>query len=431
MKEDHSAALCENRPTLYSVRNTDRLAEESSRARRKVVTTSTSSHPREFTAYFQSSPKGTPTYAASHTFPEPEAGRMVPAYPMVQSLRWHPYVETSSIEDLSYTDQEPGRNCRCANCTRKSSPKNSRLSSSSTLRFGLNRNNIMTFTDVYTMTPRVTDAGCGSSIVSTTRVSGVSAKSSVAVRDTQASTDNEQVRHPPACCPTLILKDTRRLCPYNDLNPNGTYCSEECDTPRTYSGRERDVLDDCDVPPRVSSIRSFFRSRRKKKEPVSEEYTRSNTNGKLIYNEGISDRALRRCPLLPCAVPSDEDMGESNGAATARSKVALRLYEDEGHQIPHSHRYNVSRYHRNCKHSRSKVYMHDDGLMFRTIPESPRIPPKRVVYKSIKNSYRSPSIKLPKKVLTSDMNIEEYVDTTELPVPVPAPPCARRTHRCL
>lgn len=404
--EDHAPADYAGRPILYSVKNTDRLASESSRARRIFLNKPDDKCSRDFTAYFKSSSKsGDPNYVASHTSPiSLTRQNVVPTFAMSQSVRWNPYIEASSIEDVTHVERDPFHSrCRCTNCSTRNCP--ARISSSSTVRSGSIRNNIMTFADIYTMTPKCTDTACGSSIVPFFRVSEASASHcEIAVKDTHGNMYFDQPSNHIRCQPIPILKSTSRRCQdYIDTNTvENNYT--ECDhTTGRYQIPERDIY--CHEPSRVSSIKSFFRSGRKKKERTNEEY--HSKNRRIIYNEGISDVIADRCLTTPVRVPSEADERRPRGRACMRGRNGVNYCNEEENQIPHSQMAN-SRYHKNCK-PKNTIFFYDNKEVCHIIPPPPKIRPKKAEYSE--HLYQMPTcIKLPRKVLTSDVNIESYID---------------------
>ncbi|KAJ0175881.1 hypothetical protein K1T71_009040 [Dendrolimus kikuchii] len=345
---------------------------------------------REFTSYYrepglQTEPKcGIISYSSNSHKNHPD----ISAYPtFMNSLKWNPYIETTSARNSQSDFQEPTKfsnhiknnskhskelketkyNCRCDSCNGRHCP--SKLSST-TLRANIFKDNIMTFSEKFTMTPKLCDAGCGSLHIAKNKVSDVSVTASnVAVRETQIYSQ---------CTPLPILKK-----PY-DLKKKDTQVSVGYEP-------ERDTFtDDIDVV-KSKSIRSFFKSRKKHETP------RRN-----VYNEGISDVVVNQRPRTVSRVASPINVKQGSKAT-----VINHRYPEHENYIPFSHR-NDSKYHDSCKSSTLDVRYNDSDDIKRLIA-NPQVFRRTYTNKPLKY-YRSPPIKLPRKVLTSEQDIDSYID---------------------
>lgn len=301
----------------------------------------------------------------------------------MKRLRKNPYIECNSAgksqESIEFNDytrsnynkysdgqNESSHNCRCEFCNRQRCP--SKLTST-TLRAGIFKDNIMTFSEKFTMTPNLLDTGCGSTHVAKAKVADVSVTASnIAVRETQIYSQ---------CAPIPILKK-----PY-DLKRKDTQVSVRYEP-------EKDFHDDIDVV-KSKSIRSFFKSKKK------HQCSRRN-----IDNEGICDIITNQSPKrTPRAVSPRNEKQKSKDPV-----ISHRCPEHETY-IPFSHR-NDSKYHASCKNSRVDIqYDSEDIKHLVANPE--------VFRRTCKNKpaqyQRIPSIKLPRKVLASEQDIDSYIES--------------------
>lgn len=405
------------RPTLFSVKDSEQLAMESSRARLiQQLTKSDKALPRDFAAYFHGPTKNSdPAYGVtSHHTREPLPRRrvVIPTFPCTQSLRWNPYVETSSIEeepdtpdlrsnmrqdlrpyqkpDPDLRPEDPKFNCRCETCARQKCP--SRTPSSSAIR-PVFRDNIMTFCNKYTMTPRLNEVGCGCTPAPSTRVSDMSVTASdIAVKDTQASMQIHRL-YSPEQCPASILKNNGEN--YEDYpSYSQSHCCEHAYQPAINYRQEpeRDMEEEPIAPSKISSIKSFFKCKKKKD---------CANPRRMIYNEGISDLVANNFPVTPVRVPSPTNLKKECSKASVKSRCCLI----EG--IPFSHR-SDSRYHHNCKKSNSRSFYGDSDDV-RHLITSPDIIRKTYASKPVK-CHKIPNIRMPKRVLMSERDIESYID---------------------
>lgn len=400
------------RPVVHSSEDVKRIIGESARARliSQIVGAPDDYLARDFAASFQSATRDTdpPQFMTSHdTRPELRRHTTIPTYPsLVQSLRWNPYVQTSSAENslTNLVEEKPKFNCRCESCSVKNCP--SRVSSSGTVKPGVFKDNIMTFSDRFTMTPRLIDAYCGvcTPIPATPKVSDVCVPPDVAVRDTETVTHFPMTYHHQSCTPMPILKRPdygQHACTYG-------YCGHDSGhIPvgfRQEAVRDTDISEDYCEPIKPKSLKNFFKF---KKKHVDQPLFVPEYGRKMIYNEGISDKVANNCPILPLRVPSPISIKRESSKASVKSKN--RCYIDTEDSIPYAHK-SESRYHYSCKKPNLRPsYHYSDADEVRHVVESPKV--VRKTYTSIPvRPYRSPSISLPRKVLTSEADIESYID---------------------
>ncbi|XP_028166647.1 uncharacterized protein LOC114357299 [Ostrinia furnacalis] len=403
------------RPVLHSSEDVKRMVEESSRARliSQIVAAPEDYLSRDFAASFKCATRDTdpPQFATSHkSRPEPRRRTTIPTYPsLVQSLRWSPYVEVSSPESshTNLLEEHPKFNCKCESCSVKNCP--SRVSSVGTLKPVAFKDNIMTFSDRCTMTPRLNDACCGvcTPIPTTPKMSDVCVPPEIAVRDTETVTHFPNMYTNESCAPIPILKRpeySQPACTYG-------YCGHATGhVPvgiRQEAVRDTDIGEDYCEPIKPKSLKNFFKFKKKHEQPhCMPEYGRA-----VIYNEGISDMVANKCtiPIPPIRVPSPVAINRESSKVSVRSKTRCYLDNDDG--IPYAHR-SESRYHHSCKKPNLRPSYHCcDADEVRHLVESPKIVRKTFTSTSRPaRSYRVPSISLPRKVLTSEADIESYID---------------------
>lgn len=386
-----------------------RMVERSGRARliSQVVGAAEDPHTKDFTSSFQCATRDTdpPQFATSHKVAsEPRSRSTIPTYPsLVQSLRWNPYVEMSSAENSKTNlTEEKKFNCRCETCTMRNCP--SRFSSATILKQSVYKDNIMTFSDRYTMTPKLNDACCGvcTPIPSSPKTSDVCVPPEVAVRDT------ETVTHYPMfyqqCAPIPILKK-----PDHGQSCQATYgyCGHATGhVPvgiRQEAVRDTDIGEDYCEPIKQKSVKGFFKSKKRpclNSPPCVPEYGIRKT----IYNEGICDVGSN-C-RLPMRVPSPLNIRRERSRDSVRSKNRCYIDNDV---IPYAHR-TESRYHHSCKRPVTNPIYRTDVDDVKHVVESPKLVRKSLTSRLVRQQPRGPSVQLPKKVLTSEANIDSYIE---------------------
>ncbi|XP_031762910.2 uncharacterized protein LOC116412657 [Galleria mellonella] len=407
-----------NRRVPFSYKDTDMITTEQSRARliNQIIGSTDKNLSNEFASYYYQSNSYSDPFCllTSHTVAprlkslgKSTALSPIPAYPStVQSLRWSPYVEVSTPDEsqIEATDDRPKIICRCENCTMKTCPSKV-YSSKRSSKF---KDNIMTFSDQYTMTPKLNDACCGvCTPLTSPKVSNVAiTTSNIAVRDTQTRAEIQQVYAPPKSA-IPILKNCEYLDPVNKdyKHCHGTYFDDaERDT------YVRNDYNECDQsnPTKITYER----------EPIIDHpYCEHCHNPrKVLYNEGISDSIANHYPIEPVRVPSPTNVVKDYRRVSVMSKYCI----DSEDKIPFSHR-NDSKYHYSCKTPNSNKHFccDSDTEEVKRLTANPKT--VRKTYTSQVKRIRTPSIILPKKVLTSERDIESYIDkSAQHTSPIPA-----------
>ncbi|CAG9579120.1 unnamed protein product [Danaus chrysippus] len=389
------------RSLLLSCEDVERMAVESSRARLMMQLVSEPNETsREFGSYFsncrglkdESDPFHTMT---SHTSTIPIPKRIIPTYPsMVQAIRWCPKIERSkstySADSMTDSgDDDANFKCRCRKCKMR----HCRGKVNSNSKPKCFKDNIVIFTDNSTMTPHVQDTGCGSH----SPIAPTSATSDVSIGTSESIPIEHDFSQTYRAAPIPILK-----------KPQVNRTMRE-------SVRDTKIM----IPKKPTKI---FKKRSEglicpnnSDESSGFEYGR-----KVIYNEGISDslksgqsrrstptrspaRTPSRTPTrTPTRVQSPVRVKRNESKSSVGSKVA-----DKEATIPFAHR-ERSRYHSDCRHSISKTYRCeiDDHLQGTKSPKDFR----KTVTSDASRRSPSPPIQLPKRVLTSERDIEAFVD---------------------
>lgn len=396
------------RPALHSSEEVKRMVENSCRAKliSQIVGAPDNYLTRDFTSSFQSASRDTdpPQFTTSHKIrSEPKRRPTIPTYPsLVHSLRWSPYVEMSSVNNsqTNLLEDKPRYNCRCESCSIKNCP--SRVSSNTSKPTSF-RDNIMTFSDRCTMTPKLNDACCGvcTPVPATPRTSDVCVPPDVAVRDTETVTQFPMYYQ--QCAPIPILKkpDYDTSCTYGYCGHATGHVPAEI---RQEAVRDTDIGEDYCEPIKPKSLKAFFKF--KKKPDLEGPHCMAEYGRKVIYNEGISDLAANNCYRKPIRIPSPMNISRDYSKTSVKSKN--KYCPDNTDNIPFAHR-TESRYHQSCKKSNIKpVYHITDPDEVKHVVESPRIIRKTFTSRPMRQ-YRAPSIRLPRKVLTSEAHIDSYI----------------------
>ncbi|CAG9785879.1 unnamed protein product [Diatraea saccharalis] len=336
----------------------------------------------------------------------------VPTYvSLVQNLRWSPYVDMSSANNSQTNITEDKRvfKCKCDNCVEKMCPSRASLSNTKNRIF---KDNIMTFSDQYTMTPRLNDVCC--EVCMPVMATPKSSKVYVAIKSTECE-GYKPTGVSQNCTPIPILKKSNCKVP---SRPSG-YCGPT--TGHVPAGVRQEAVRDTDVtaeedycePIKQKSYKSFFKN--KKKTSFENDNPINDSGRKNIYNEGISDDVASFVPpvILPTLIPVQRDVG----------KITVRNECNDG--IPYSHN-SESKYHYHCKKSdlNSHYYTSDfDNVQYSV--ECPMTGRKIWGAKLPTKQYKAQRIALPRKLLTSEIDIDSYVERTR-PAPVPPPACRRQ-----
>lgn len=411
---EHEQYELDNRPSLFSSQDMSHMAVQNRRAR-LISSIVGKVHPsREFAANFYGMAMHTksPFLFTSHENLEsciPKGNAVYPTYPSLvqQTLRWNPTVESSSI---SQSDLDESRyHCLCAECTTSTCP--SRKSSSSALRQSIFRDNIMTFNNQCTMTTRVNDACCGICRGVPPLLSTHDAAVAVCYSVDKPDDLEYDVESCSLKCPIPILKkqdNFSKWCQERD------WCNEKCDL-------EHEAVRDTDTADYEMCVFKNTKCNTTKPRDRSE-----NRNAdmhvkpirKMLYNEGISDEVASNClhpPPPSCSLPRPYS---PRPTTTCNHLPASPKYYDEFEEqetyIPYSHR--SSKYHHDCKRTPSTIYMMDSKLYDRR-PDLDEIghlmncsgSVKKALTKKYMTTSNNQCIQLPKRVLTSEKDIEAFI----------------------
>jgi hypothetical protein len=388
------------RPVIASSPDVQRILDESRRVRLITqIVSSPEDFPNEFASNFLGATKGTvPAHIlTSHSKPNAiDCKVTVPTYPLVQSLRWNPYIAMSSPNN-SITDitEDKQYNCRCETCAVKKCP--SKINSQYSKPCGF-KDNIMTFSDRYTMTPRLNDVCCG--VCTPVRCTPTTSEACIAVRDTETETHLPITCPQQNCSPIPILKMPERSqppCPYN-------YCGHAPGHApmgiRQEAVRDIDMGEDyCEVV-KPKSLKVFLKSKKKCKE--SSNCVVSDRGRRIIYNEGISDDVANSYHA-PVIRPSYVNVNKDCSRSSLKSPCSV----DRDDLIPFSHR-SQSRYHHSCKKPNLRSFhCTSEADDVRCLMDTPRVVRKN---KFPVKHCKAPNICLPRKVLTSELDIDAYME---------------------
>ncbi|XP_059055553.1 uncharacterized protein LOC131849489 [Achroia grisella] len=400
-----------NRRLEYNYKHTNMIASEQSRAQliSQIIGSPERNLTNEFASYFhQPVSKSEPTYLLTSHKVEPRLRNSgkgivppIPAYPsMVHSLRWSPYIEVSSAEDTQAEAVDERRKfiCRCENCTMKSCP--SKLSS---VKSGIFKDNIMTFRNQYTMTPKLNDACCGvCTPISTPKMSNVSVTASdIAVRDTQTLT---QIQEDHAFQKPNMQRSKYIDPACKDYGPCHTYLDEAV--------RDTDIGNDYHEYDQPDLQKMTFTT--KKKLSTNQPHEQYDNSRKVLYNEGISDSIANNYAKVPIRAPSPANLTDGY----SRVSVVSKHCDKSEDKIPFCHRHE-SKYHYSCKGTSSNNFYYDSDMEeVRHLIASPTI--IRRTCTGQRQRLRTPLIMLPKKLLTSEPDIESYIDKSSQETVLPA-----------
>lgn len=333
----------------------------------------------------------------------------IPSHPMYPSLvdptvKWNANMPTSFVSvDDSQEDDQHDDYCWCPSCTKARHRvglsldyQSLKMSPSPTFdRPVFFRDNIVTFCNQHTMTPRLNDVSCGSSkcaipVLFTAEV-GTSGPDLNAPQSSKTCRQNSILKKSKCdtyqdvtCFAKAWLDHKLSLSCDDDDGSNGKAKPTKC-CPRPVCLLNDDTLTNEQEP---------------------------DANRKMLYNEGISDDVAKEFCVMHRKHSPKNDLSQRIGSS--RLSVGAKCYRNSSdNYIPYSHNIN-SKYHQNCKkevqplmRKRSCVFhgFRDDEC--RTLEIEPLV---------LKNTSagacttRSRCISLPKKLLTSEKNIEAFLN---------------------
>lgn len=425
------------RTLIHSSGDVESMAMASSRARLMLdLVRNPDESSREFGFNFRGRKSDNNPVHVTSSIPLPK--RVVPTYPsLVQNIRWSPSIEMY-FDESGPEMEEDQFNCRCHKC------KMDRCQSKDNRSFTF-KDNIMRFTDNSTMTSQLVDSSCEAytPLNRTPRTSKVN----ISTSDIDI-TERVQKQISPTY-PIPILKkldyDTCRYRTYaNEMRPHENVNLHEkairdfhkCNVyeilPKTISKEE------CSHDPDTTrdKARNDGSLRRSMYKDGSESCRKN------IYNEGISDSIVETniprylgCPVhrqAPMKHPTRKDLNLFHGTnRQLQRKDHSRLNDkyfgetpDKDLGIPFAYRIQ-SKYHNDCRDSVKKVdFRYDDDFrrgLFVTDGIQGTIQSKRLLLCNRQTA------KFPKKVLTSERDIDAFVSNRHMNMSVskfqPFPSC--------
>ncbi|XP_053612732.1 uncharacterized protein LOC128676574 isoform X2 [Plodia interpunctella] len=346
---------------LFSSNDLSRMAEQSSRARlmKQVVGTDDLLH-ETFEKPFYS--KNAETENEVTECKEYVTG--ITVYPSRVGLRWNPCVEVSSGEDIPIhlEPQKSKNHCNCANCTSKHCPSKHSFGFS---RTGF-RDNIMKFSDKTTMTPKLNHASCNA------RTPSVSPKPSSASVSGSQSSYNTACYYPPPP-PTMT--------PHPSFKKPKGVLRVPCYDPEPYYD---EVEKDTDVYENCTYVKKLNRHCISNYPNLKLESIKGKRN---LYNEGISDKVAEQYPVTPPQCPHRVMFGAKSFCGNMCPNCCCMPPTTKGSR---------------------PVYYDLEPEEMQNFVAIPRVVLDRYVA-PIGRAHRAPSIILPKKMLTSERDIEMFV----------------------
>lgn len=407
--DEYERPINGNRVVVHSIEDVKRLASESFRARLMSQIINGVDSQKEFPSYY-SAPSPIfelPHSLLSHTLAMPTHPKHDPVtmYPSItQDLRWSPYVETTT---MSQTDT--ALKCRCDKCRTANCPnKISSVSNKSPNQF---KDNIVTYTNQQTMTTTLVDASCGPNTYSyipltysPETIDAAVTASDIAVRD-----PGDRICVPFSKCPAVpILKNKSKAIMYKGCADPDRCWERECQMRFDHRHKPERDIDNSEVYCDPSSMKSMKCLKPKKKKSCGQTantYPPCDRNRKILYNEGISD-TIPTCS--PTRTPCSEADSECGRTFFNRWNSCI----DDEEVIPYSHK--KSKYHQDCKKSHNSPSKHCE---LRQPPElkplfnCPPVIRRQYTRRPSQSTYRSQCINLPRKMLTSEKDIEAFIKT--------------------
>lgn len=304
------------------------------------------------------------------------------------TVKWSTNTQSSFVSvDDSQVNEQHDYNCWCESCiTARSSAglgaafKPARPNTSPALgRSVIFHNNIVTFCNRCTMTPRLNDVSCGSSKCVVSPLITTEAGTS----DTNLNTPQS----PKSCRQNSILK------------------KPQCDNYKNLTCFAKAWLDHKLTKSCVDNQSSCGNT-----EPTKC-YRRSvcDPKRKMLYNEGISDDVAKQLCVTHKEHPPMHDINERTCSGLS---IGRRFHRDKSdNYIPYSHKVN-SKYHQNCKQEQPLVRKRSYVLNGVSDDECRTLRLESLVFRKVSAGAcfsNSRCISLPKKLLTSEKNIEAFL----------------------
>lgn len=291
---------------------------------------------------------------------------------------------TTSQSSPSETGNKSTFTCKCKTCTNSRCP--SKLYNKKQIVFD---GKVQTFCDGITMTSKLVDAECGEVPLCSKTDCGVN----TTILTTIETDESTQVHEPIYCRPITVTEKSTSSLQFEYAYKRAKPEIYDQTVPKESIGCQCAASNVKREEPR-QSVQCFYR----RNEPMSmESNDKETTSGvKNQYNKGISDDFV--------------DQGTDSCMLIRKQKPRYRESCISRPHIPFSHRH-YSKYHHNCKHPKEFQYDNkEDDMPVRHCEDlcpkharklcGRRCPPIRMM----------PSIRLPKRVLTSDRNIDDFVN---------------------
>lgn len=379
IRNDANSGESSRRPILFSSENMERMAIESSRARLVMQLLSEPKESLEKTSQYSrdESTVGSiyrkPSTKSSRTDKFPVCKRNFTTYPSLvqQCLRWSPSIDTFSEDSQTDTSCTGRFKCKCNNCKMNNCLACKQMD---TIQYSF-KDNIVKFSDMSTMTRNVIDSGCGTYTPASTRDN-----SNVSIAPSDVILKNVlriQTSQTDTVFPTSILKTDNKNNVYHIFGKDKKYGE------RAYFENTRTVFNDYD-----NLLKGYTKSRQKvsdveesRRFPVNE-----GING-FITNNTLQDISLRNRKIK----------SQMKFDHCHRPHRVNKCF-DKKTVIPHTHQTN-SKYHNDCKEPNDvhNVKIHEDLN-------------ELVVSSILKPVRNDASIRLPKRVLTSERDIEAFME---------------------
>lgn len=400
-----------SRPLLYSSEDTTKIAMEKSKLNiLKQLSSVNINHiindKKEFSSFFLEPKNNTkaPKILTSHGTPPYNSNekQIIKAYPVEQSLRFNPTVYIAA-EQTTYSNTELANQntflCTCRNCQSRSCP--SKKQSTSRERSMSFKDNIMTFNDQETMTPKVQDASCSCTNCPQTNTNSYSniTNTDVAVRDLDDNVPTKYTSQQPNFASSTLRNHDDNNIPrhYNMSNfrnksrikinlhqqyePINEENYLEPEISRDMCCQDDNPITDCNKCCK-KSISDCDKCCQNQKQKDRNEFRQK------IYDEGIDDDIVCRQPPPPRVRMSNHCQNCCNTTS---------CNENRG-----------SRYHKNCvandRHYHGMEIAHQMGCMNKCMGSKHF---RRCCFNMLNDDV---PITLPKRMVTSERNIDAYID---------------------
>lgn len=417
------------RTLILSSGDEESMAVASSRARLMMdLVRNPDESSREFGFYFHGRKKDNPVHDVmrSHTASIPVQKRVVPTYPSLveNNIRWSPSIEVYSNESGPEMEEDQSH-CRCHRC------KMDRCQSRDNRSFTF-KDNIMRFTDNSTMTSQVVDSSCEAY----TPLSRTPRNSEAYISTSDIDVRERVQKQTSTTYPTPILKKPDyNTCSYrtcgNEMRAHGNGNLHDEAVRGFHKCNDYENLLNS-IPKRECSDESHTtRDRPRNGESFRRSLYKDGSEScrKNIYNEGISDSiaetTLPQYPgfsvhsQVPMKYLTRKDLSLFHGTKRQPPKKDngrlnnkyFAETSDKGLGIPFAYRIQ-SKYHNDCREPVKKVdFRYDDdfrhGLLLSDGIQRP-MQSSRVLLCDRQ------SAKYPKKVLTSERDIDAFVSNRRM-----------------